>query len=45
MSIEIIDLSNYRDKSGSRVPEGTYLVQVEDIETGQSSKGDPMWTV
>lgn len=45
MSVEIIDLSNYRDRTGSRVPEGQYLVQVEDIEVGNSQKGDPMWTV
>lgn len=45
MAEAVIDLSNYRDRTGSRVPEGDYLVQVEDLEIGQTRKGDPMWTV
>ena len=45
MSVETIDLTNYRDRTGSRVPEGDYIVSVEDIEIGESRKGDVMWTV
>lgn len=46
MSVEILDLTNYRDRNGARVPEGNYLVQVEEIEVGKSSnKGTPQWTV
>lgn len=45
MAEAIIDLSNYRDRSGSRVPEGDYLVQVDDIEMGESKAGNEMWTV
>lgn len=45
MAVEVIDLSNYRDRFGSRVAEGEHLVQVEEIEVGESSKKDPMWTV
>lgn len=45
MAIEVIDLSNYRDRFGSRVPEGDYLVEIDEIEVGKSSNNDPMWTV
>lgn len=45
MSVEIIDLSNYRDRTGSRVPEDDYVVEVSDIEIGESKAGAPMWTV
>lgn len=45
MAETIIDLSNFRDRSGSRVPEGDYLVAVDDLEIGETRKGDPMWTV
>lgn len=46
MSVEILDLTNYRDRNGARVPEGNYLVQVEEVEVGKSSsKGTPQWTV
>lgn len=45
MSVEVIDLSNYKDRSGARVPEGEYLVTVEDIEVGESRNKDVMWTV
>ena len=41
----VIDLSNYRDRTSARVPEGEYLVNVEDLEMGQTKKGDPMLTV
>lgn len=41
----VIDLSNYKDRTSARVPEGTYLVNVEDIEVGETRKGDPMLTV
>lgn len=41
----VIDLSNYKDRTSARVPEGDYLVNVEDIEMGETRKGDPMMTV
>lgn len=37
-----VDLSNYKDKVGSRVPEGRYRVVVEDAETDTSAAGNPM---
>lgn len=37
-----IDLTNYKDKVGSRVPPGTYRVVVEDAEVDQSKAGNPM---
>ncbi len=40
-----LDLTDYRDKSGSRVPEGTYTAVVGDIEVGKSQKGDQMITL
>lgn len=46
MSIEILDLTNYRDRNGAKVPEGNYLVQVEEVEVGKSpNKGTRQWTV
>ena len=45
MSSIIIDLTNFRDRTSARVPEGEYLVNVEDLEMGQTKKGDPMLTV
>ena len=41
----IIDLTNFKDRTSARVPEGEYLVNVEDLEMGQTKKGDPMLTV
>lgn len=38
----VIDLSNYKDRVGSRLPEGDYKVQVEDVEMSQSSAGNSM---
>lgn len=38
----VIDLSNYKDRVGSRVPEDTYRVQVEDAEITTSSAGNTM---
>lgn len=38
----VIDLSNYKDRVGSRVPEGPYKVQVEDAESTTSSTNNPM---
>lgn len=38
----VIDLSNYKDRVGSRVPEGPYRVQVEDAESTTSSTNNPM---
>lgn len=37
-----IDLSNYKDKVGSRVTPGRYRVLVEDAELTQSAAGNPM---
>lgn len=38
----IIDLSNYKDRVGSRVMPGTYRVQVEDAENTESTNKNPM---
>lgn len=38
----VIDLSNYKDRVGSRVPPATYRVQVEDVELTESSNKNPM---
>ena len=38
----IIDLTNYKDRVGSRVPPARYRVQVEDAENDKSSNGNPM---
>jgi hypothetical protein len=38
----IIDLSNYKDRVGSRVAPGRYRVQVEDAEQDKSAAGNPM---
>lgn len=38
----IIDLSNYKDRVGSRVMPNTYRVQVEDAENTESSNKNPM---
>lgn len=45
MSEVILDLSDYKDTTSARLPEGEYLVAVEDIEVGETRKGDAMWTV
>lgn len=45
MAVEVIDLSNYRDRNSAQVPEGTYVAQIEEIESGKSRAGNPMWTV
>lgn len=37
-----IDLTNYKDRVGSRVPEGTYKVIVEDVEPDTAKSGNPM---
>lgn len=37
-----LDLTNYKDRVGSRVTPGRYRVYVEDAEMGQTSKKDPM---
>ena len=42
MSTLIIDLTNYKDTSGARVPEGTYRVVVEDAEVKKSKAGNDM---
>lgn len=38
----VIDLSNYKDRVGSRVIPGRYRVVVEDVEADQSKAGNPM---
>ncbi len=38
----VVDLSNYKDKIGSRVPEGLYRVVVEETEVDTSSAGNQM---
>jgi hypothetical protein len=38
----IVDLTNYKDKVGSRVPEGRYRVVVEDAEPDTSKNNNPM---
>lgn len=45
MTVQTIDLTNYRDRTGGRVPEGDYLVQIEELEQGQSKAGADMWTL
>jgi len=40
-----VDLTTYRDRVGGRIPEGRYLVQVEDAEMDQSKAGNPMINV
>jgi hypothetical protein len=43
MSDEVnIDLTNYKDKIGSRVLPGRYLVMVEDAETDTAKSGNTM---
>lgn len=41
----VVDLSNYKDRVGSRVPEDRYLVQVEDAEPDTSRAGNVMVNV
>lgn len=38
----VIDLSNYKDRVGQRVPADRYRVVVEDAEPDTSSNGNPM---
>lgn len=38
----VLDLSNYKDRVGSRVAPGSYRVQVEDAELTESSNKNPM---
>lgn len=40
-----IDLTNYKDRVGSRVPEGTYKVIVDDVEPDTAKSGNPMVNV
>jgi len=40
-----IDLSNYKDRVGQRVPEGRYTVVVDDTELDKSSAGNDMINV
>jgi uncharacterized protein DUF669 len=41
----VIDLTNYKDRVGSRVTPGRYTVFVEDAETDTTSTGKPMINV
>lgn len=45
MTDMIIDLSNYKDRVGARVPAGSYRVQVEDVEATTSQAKNPMINV
>lgn len=46
MSVEIVNLSNYLDRTGTRVEPGSYLVRVEEIEVGETRETKAkMWTV
>lgn len=38
----VIDLTNYRDTEGDRLPAGNYLVRVSDTELTESKAGNPM---
>ena len=38
----VVDLTNYKDRVGSRVTPGTYRVQVEDVESVMAASGNPM---
>lgn len=38
----VVDLTNYKDRVGSRVPPGRYRVVVDDVEPDRSSAGNPM---
>lgn len=37
----MLDLRDYVDRSGSRVPEGTYTVRIADAELGETKAGAP----
>lgn len=38
----VIDLSNFKDRTGSRIPEGTYRVVVDDAEQTEARSGNTM---
>lgn len=40
-----VDLTNFREKVSSHVPEGKYRVAIEDAETGTTRNGDPKITM
>lgn len=41
----VLDLTNYKDRRGSRVEPGKYTVVVEDVESNKSNAGNPYLTV
>jgi hypothetical protein len=41
----IVDLTNYKDRVGSRLTPGRYTVTVEDVELDKSKAGNPMVNV
>lgn len=47
MSQQQIDLTNYRDRFGAKLPEGDYVLTLEELEQGETSKEPkrPMWTI
>lgn len=45
MADMIVDLTNYKDRVGSRVEPGRYRVQIEDIENTRSNAGNPMMNI
>jgi len=40
-----VDLSNYKDRRGSRVPVGRYKVRITDVDTSTASSGNQMINV
>lgn len=42
MATTTIDLTNFKDRIGSRIDPGTYRVAVEDVEMSTSNAGNPM---
>jgi hypothetical protein len=41
----VLDLRKYKDRQGSRLPEGEYPVKVTDMELTKTKAGDPMVNV
>lgn len=45
MAVFEADLTNFKDRSGSKVPEGRYRIRITDTEMGETKAGSPMLTV
>jgi hypothetical protein len=41
-STVVVDLTNYKDKVGAKLPEGIYKVVIDDADTDTSTAGNPM---